>query len=217
MKTASSSAVRVLRRRIAFTLLEMLVVIAIIGILAALLLPVISRVKARAQNTACISQLRQLGIAARLYADDNNSKLPFAERLPSQPMWPGHVLPRISDVLGPVAGGPAAPNGVKVIFRCPRDREGYFEVEGSSYMWNSSANGRRIDADATHGFSFGGSSTDSNGVTSSSSFATNFTLTPDRIALLTDYDDFHPRSPVPGKNTVYMDGHVAPPLTNFSN
>jgi prepilin-type N-terminal cleavage/methylation domain-containing protein/prepilin-type processing-associated H-X9-DG protein len=55
----------------AFTLIELLVVVAIIGLLAALLLPSLTRSKALAQRIKCVSNLRQLGLAAHMYWDDN--------------------------------------------------------------------------------------------------------------------------------------------------
>jgi len=60
-----------------FTLIELLVVILTIAILAALLLPVLASAKGRSKGTACLSNLRQIGIAIRSYADDNLGNIPF--------------------------------------------------------------------------------------------------------------------------------------------
>jgi prepilin-type N-terminal cleavage/methylation domain-containing protein len=93
-----------------FTLLELLVGIAVIALLASLLLPALGRAKRSAHATACISNLHQIGLALQLYVEDNEHRLPYCAMIPSA----NTNLKSISITLAPYLGP-------KQVFKCPAD------------------------------------------------------------------------------------------------
>ena len=94
----------------AFTLIELLTVIAIIGILAAILIPVVSAVRESARRSVCSSNLRQIGMALHLYASDNDERLPRKEEPGNWPWDMDAVLMEELIEIGGVERG---------IFYCP--------------------------------------------------------------------------------------------------
>lgn len=120
-----------------FTLIELLVVIGIIALLAGLILPGISKATANARGTACLSNLKQIGISLRLYLDENGHRFPvMLNRSKTTNAPEEHAVER---VLGRALGNPN-------ILACPSDRERYFQETGSSYFWNFLLNGQRADS-----------------------------------------------------------------------
>src|SRR5437667_12331718 len=75
-----------------FTLMELMVVIGIIAILAALLLPALSRAKAKAHQISCLNNNRQLTLAATMYAADHDDEYPARRRFVTN-AWPFKLKP----------------------------------------------------------------------------------------------------------------------------
>lgn len=97
------------RRRSAFTLIEILVVIGIIGVLLSILLPSISRARRSAQSVACLSNLKQLGLATAMYLNEQKNYLPYPTTTQGEDaLWFNALDPYLQRV----DGGPNGRTGV---------------------------------------------------------------------------------------------------------
>lgn len=168
-------------RRVAFTLVELLVVLALIGLLAALLMPMLARVKEAGRATACLSNLRQIGLALQIYVSENDNRMPvMRDRLPGTNAPPPGTPPSVDVVL-------AGHLGNLQVLRCPSDNRGIFEQTRSSYAWNSLLNGQNADQLRVLTMDFG----------------------PSRTPVMFDKEAFHrARGEHRGVNYLYADGHI---------
>lgn len=166
----------------AFTLIELLVVIAIIAIIAALLLPVIAKSKEAGKSAACLSNLRQVGLALQMFVQDNDNKMPVMYDAPistnASPLT--NTLATMDLVLSNHLGN------VRVLL-CPSDRKDLFARTGSSYAWNFLINGQ----DADH------------------LMVLNINFDPHNLPVAFDKEAFHAAAGTGrGVNYLYADGHI---------
>jgi prepilin-type N-terminal cleavage/methylation domain-containing protein len=116
-----------------FTLVELLIVIAIVALLAAIAFPVTTSFIGKSREAACLGQLRSLGVALQSYLQENSNTLPTliagrSSRSEDAPVLDVLLLPYLNS---------------KEAFRCPADGK-LFAASGSSYLWNNTQNGRRV-------------------------------------------------------------------------
>ncbi len=136
--SAGTALRRVTGARRLFTLVELLLVIAIIALLAGISVPALSKVRERARMASCSSNEKQIGVAVNSYTLDSRDTLPLCEGFSSY-----YGYPDLKSSLAPYLSAKAE------VFKCPSDMlRGagcQFALHGTSYEWNSFVSGMKID------------------------------------------------------------------------
>ncbi|MFA7345650.1 MAG: prepilin-type N-terminal cleavage/methylation domain-containing protein [Terrimicrobiaceae bacterium] len=180
-----------------FTLIEILVVVAIIGILSSMMLPKIAKIQERAQSVACVNNLRQIGIGVLSYVGEHDNEYPVVEPDPQNPVYPPTTgddpaeieAKPLLDVLGPYGVTDA-------VLKCPADIKGpnwYAKNDPhTSYQWRVMLDSENANAPKIYGGRRG--------------YSVRI-VKPARVTICTDYEGVHS-----GRlNRLYADGHVSKP------
>jgi prepilin-type N-terminal cleavage/methylation domain-containing protein len=213
-----------MRRKNAFTLIELLTVVAILALLIAIILPSLGKARSQTKRTACAAHLRQVGIGLLAYLQDNRDRMPHISYMPSygpaplttdEPIYLADVLKRQL-------------NKQEEVLKCPEDRpnkterpapntgKSFFESERSSYEYRVRLRG----LSPKEFYKAIGPPWREN----------TEPVSPNTVWIARDYDNFHLKSfkrpegprfidpeqqkiPVGARRYVYFDGHV----TDFEN
>jgi prepilin-type N-terminal cleavage/methylation domain-containing protein/prepilin-type processing-associated H-X9-DG protein len=174
----------VLSKQSGFTLIELISVIAIIGLLSTLLFPAVSKIQERAHSTQCANNLRQIGTSVQLYVADHDNTYPTIETDPTNPI----LYPDDAEVKSMYET--LQKYGVtRETLRCVADLKSHneFEKKGTSYEWKPMLDGEPA-ANPKLFFRRSGA----------------FSVSPSRFRQVIDFWPVHNGR----QNTLYADGHV---------
>jgi prepilin-type N-terminal cleavage/methylation domain-containing protein len=141
----------------AFTLLELLVAIAIIALLAAILLPAVSATKRKAQRMVCANNLRQINFGLRMYSDDANDRTPrtaATNRLNRIANWTGY-----KQLMKSYVGLNGASSSHDVLFACPADTFCYKKINRQITSVAESLHDQTFSDFSSYGFNGGNADT----------------------------------------------------------
>lgn len=180
----------------AFSLIELIIVIAIVGMLAVMVAPEVDRVQSRSQSVVCVNNLRQIGVGVLSYVGENDNSYPMIEPNENDPVYEQkettedgteyQVKPMLEAL---------EPYGVtEGVLKCPVDirSQNYFSSYNTSYQWRVILDDENANAPMIYGGRRG--------------YGVRI-VKPSRVTICTDFLAIHSKR----MNRLYADGHVSKP------